>query len=523
MDKNQRQRLVDQGVWSPDTLSRYNQFNPIRTVDQMIENPVPPVEMSPEEKFTNEAREKAKELHVQKFGVNVPYKETLSDLEPAMRLLKKSKDGELNKKQAELDKQDKLRKSIRDMGGVVDEPESQDQPSDTASLPNIPNQMQPETMATFGSGNSIMNIPFSSSGYDQMQRAVLKEAESGAAQAVAESAYLDQTNIENERRLAQQEEKEAARHQYATDGMNQLNEKMEAFSKMPANFAQSFADASTGQKVIAGIALILGTLGTKEGENRGLEVMQNSIEQDLKKQKLDIDNRSSVYNQMLDTFQNERVADQATRLYYMDTVKSKIDSIASKYKAPQIQEKAKYLYGQIQVMEDQARNNLYTDLLKAADKGMSLDDQLKIRALQIPELGNAMARTETEAKEFRTSIADSAKADAAIGRMMEILGTPVKSLNPKLRAEATVLAQGLKGALRIPFFGPGPLSDTDQKFLQDVAKNPAKVFSFDAANKAALQEIQKKFKDDIKARARSQGIVMQDQEKQTIDPTLAKR
>lgn len=99
------------------------------------------------------------------------------------------------------------------------------------------------------------------------------------------------------------------------------------------------------------------------------------------------------------------------------------------------------------------------------------------------------APTKEVAKEINQQVADGNMAKSSINKLLEIADTPLTSIKPETKAKANVIARSLRASLRLPILGTGPVNDSERAILESIAADPTKMFSLDAANKAALKEL----------------------------------
>lgn len=182
---------------------------------------------------------------------------------------------------------------------------------------------------------------------NQQKSAIMAGAKSGAEQASKEAAYQQTMFEEGEKQRLAQAQIEENRALRLQEQQTKLEEKLNAYSSKPANIAQVFANAGTGQKLLMGFAMFLGAAPNSSGQNKAVTAMQAAIDSDLAKAKSEVGERQNAYKEMKNTFQDERQADAAARMAYLNNAQMKLNQIASQYKGPQILENAKLLNGKI--------------------------------------------------------------------------------------------------------------------------------------------------------------------------------
>lgn len=100
-----------------------------------------------------------------------------------------------------------------------------------------------------------------------------------------------------------------------------------------------------------------------------------------------------------------------------------------------------------------------------------------------------LAPTEKEAIDFRTLKASTDESQALADKLIELGKTPGSKISPKLRAKGRALSQQLAGAIRVGVLGPGTVNDNERKILEDMAANPATIFSMNSKSFAALETL----------------------------------
>jgi len=88
----------------------------------------------------------------------------------------------------------------------------------------------------------------------------------------------------------------------------------------------------------------------------------------------------------------------------------------------------------------------------------------------------------------------------------KITADPLLKADPATRAQATVIATQLQGALKNSIVG-GKLTDRDITFLQAIAKNPTTILTTPGAVKAGLNQAMADAKRSITNKAMAGGLV----------------
>jgi hypothetical protein len=267
------------------------------------------------------------------------------------------------------------------------------QPTAPPSLPTAANEPKPLNPDDFLKANSSQSqLPNTDDkrlkgiehGYQMRQDATKEGAEAGAQLANETAAVLQksQENAEkmetqrlaNEQNRQAQYEKELGVHRQISDQL--LNSKED-----PDRWWNS---RSTGQKVMAGIGMILGGIGggmTGSNKNAAMDVINKAIDDDINAQKGERDKLSKVagiHQNLMDVmrskFSDERQAEAAARATALERVQMQVQQLAAKYKAPEIQAQAKALGGEL---ESQRNATM-----------MQFEQASKLKQLQAQQLGN---------------------------------------------------------------------------------------------------------------------------------------
>jgi hypothetical protein len=140
--------------------------------------------------------------------------------------------------------------------------------------------------------------------------------------------------------------------------------------------------------------------------------------------------------------------------------------------------------------------NLYEMLYPKQDK-LTPTEQISLMKLEreigaSTVTGYGVAPSPEIAKEFREILISATEAQTGIKRLLEIneMDSPWASLD--LRSEAGVLQGTLQGALRREIVGPGAVTESEQKLLKSIIRDPTKFWSLSSSNKTALETLLKK-------------------------------
>lgn len=195
--------------------------------------------------------------------------------------------------------------------------------------------------------------------FQTQQDALKKATEVGQQRATEEAAFLKQRDLELAQRDAQMSELQGnysrardAQMKHLTD----LQTKLETdVGKVDPN--RLWGSKTTGQKLMAAFGVFLGGVGG--GPNQALGLVQKAINDDIAAQQQNIENRRSglkasiegqtnVLALMRQNFGDDTQALAATRVMYLDRASKQLETLASKFQAPELQAKAADMLGKLQ-------------------------------------------------------------------------------------------------------------------------------------------------------------------------------
>lgn len=385
--------------------------------------------------------------------------------------------------------------------------------------------------------------------YGLQQRGIEAAADAGAKKSVEDAAYREQYDkqiqaqqLQNQQHMAeinksvdlQMKDLDTLKSQMADNKF--VDEKVD-----PEHFWNS---KSSGQKVLAGIAIALGGIGgayTGKGGNVAMDIINKAIDNDIDAQKFNITQASntrkekmanqqgqvSVTNSLLSglnsKFNNQMQADQAARYLMLEQAKNKVESIASKYAAPELKAKAQVLTGQLQ--EEQTKS-MYA--FKAAAEQKATQKQLfasmeqggmkSLNTAQISSLpkelqeryvpGYGFANSKESVAQFQKVRAENEPALQGLGEVMK-MAQDVKGmgqLSPSKRAVLETKLTILAGQLRLPVTGPGSMQQAEYERLRTALGDPAKILSLNSVELKKLQVIQSFLQGNISQGAAQYGL-----------------
>ena len=254
---------------------------------------------------------------------------------------------------------------------------------------------------------------------------------------------------------------------------------------------------STGQKIMAGIGLVLAGMGAgATGQpNAALQVIQNAIDNDIKAQKLNAE---------------QALAKKKHALNIVELQLKKLDSSTNnQLKKVQIQKLMQEMQqSQIKLQESRlmAKKLTSNDGL-TREEVFGLDPKLQERMVMLSDGNFRPALSEQLAKKLnQETIPQSKDAIRGLTRLKEIMNQPAAELRLSLRAEAATIKQALKGSLRLELFGPGVMTDFESKMADKIIGDPTKILTMDSMEKAKFDALLKKVKQGTIDKIRQAGV-----------------
>ncbi len=150
-------------------------------------------------------------------------------------------------------------------------------------------------------------------------------------------------------------------------------------------------------------------------------------------------------------------------------------------------------------------NGRPTQILQPPTLTQAEKDDLTARFVQ----GYGLAPTKEEAIKLREEGGSLYSAQESVNALLKIANTDGSSLNPKLRVAGATEASLLSASIRALVLGPGAVTDKERDVLNDIARNPATIFSLDESNKTALTTLVNRLSGMVDSKARAMGLKKQ--------------
>lgn len=386
----------------------------------------------------------------------------------------------------------------------------------TVSLPSDGRDLAQQPGATIQASPLEQYAQGMNDAYDKQNKGINMQASAAEAKGNEQAAIYTNTAS----KLA---DAEAARQSYVDKQTDYLNTQMDSLNKQIDNYSQQKIDPnrfwnskSTGDKVLAGIGMFLGSFGTSNS-NLVVDQMNNAIKQDIQAQAQDLQTqgtalkgKQSVYSDMFNLYKNKEAAMAASQVAVMNQAQMQLQGMSSMYSGPEAQGKALELSGKIDAEKQQAK--------------MALNQQLmKMYAIQNPDqYREFLDKDHTENlvpgyKGYTTQPAIAAdiikakgSADTATSALNQLTSLAnlgrAGQLDPTTRAKADVLHNAVIGLIKDEFVGPR-LTDADKPILDALVADPMSVFTLNSSQKARLVQLKGLIQDGVDSKAKAAGLM----------------
>jgi len=377
--------------------------------------------------------------------------------------------------------------------------------------------------------------PMSDDPFEIQKDAVTQGAAIGVQKAAEETAYREQLVQQQEQAQKEAEVNEQARREQLEAQAQKVEQAREEYVGSEIDSNRWWSSRSTGQKVLATLALALGTFGSARAgaPNYTYDMLQGFINKDIEEQKVAIqlkkDNLNAVNGILADMqsrFKDERVAEQQARALITENMQAKLEAMMTSYKGKESVAEGQMLYGKLEQDKQMYYQKAEEIFMKSPAYQNAVNDSLRrgvmdgtVDVNHLPEAdrkryvpGYGFAFDKDVAKDFRELASDTAQGVESLDRLIEITkkhsGAFSKALpiNQEIKGEATALAEMLKGKLRQSIIGPGAMSDIERQVLSAVIRDPFAVFSFNSRNLASLESARRTVESNLGERARLSGL-----------------
>lgn len=312
---------------------------------------------------------------------------------------------------------------------------------------------------------------------------------------------------------------------------NALNSERKAFIK---DIQESHIDPNRywkdHSKVASIIGVILGGFNPTNSPNAVMEMIQHNLDQDIKAQEKELDQKNNLLSANYHAFGNLNDATQMTRVMQADMLSNQLKQAAAKASDPVIKARALSTAGQLEMsvaptFQKLAIGRALEGLVQEANtnpakipsmlSAMRQVDPKRAEDLEqkyVPGMGFALTpKDASEVKELKGTVDTALKG---IGDLKKLNNKPLSSLNITDRATAQSIALAMQGILRVPITGPGAVTPEERGMLRALVPDPTKIFSLSVENRAKFLALEKKLKDGLNLVAKARGINLPDPVKQ---------
>ena len=247
-------------------------------------------------------------------------------------------------------------------------------------------------------------------------------AEKGAALLGAQGAQEAKAIEETQKQIAAMPTQQEILQKY-----NDADQAMtKAYQEQKIDPDRYWSDKSTGQKIAAGIGMLLGGFGSVAGQgNMAADMIQKSIDRDIDAQKNDQSKTMNLWKMNREKMSNDMQASLATQNQLYNGLKYKIEAAAARFKGPLAQQNAQIALAQIN--QKQAENNYKMSLMDSGDGDPAMKVQYLVPPDRQKEVFNEIERAQNTrhmAKNIMESFEQAAKENTVLKTGAGMLRTP---------------------------------------------------------------------------------------------------
>lgn len=251
-------------------------------------------------------------------------------------------------------------------GLIQAEATKQSKPSKESLVPQInPNTQMPQGGMQKASYGDDEGSPATSAYQDisQQNQKIIGDQINAIQQsaAAASAATAQQQKIYAESAQKMQDLQSETQKKYAA--LDRENEALtKAITNQKIDPTRVWSSADTGNKVLAGIGLILGGMGAglTGGKNEALDTMNRIIDRDIDAQKADLGKKQNLLTMNYHKYGNLQAATTATSIQLNAVTQAQIASAASKSQNAQVQQNAALAIGTLKQQQNAQQMQLAT-------------------------------------------------------------------------------------------------------------------------------------------------------------------
>ena len=292
-----------------------------------------------------------------------------------------------------------------------------------------------------------------------------------------------------------------------------LQKKMEEEDKSQdfTNYSEFWESRSTGQKILAGIALFLGSAGGRSG-NSALKVLNDSIERNIQAKNTAKEEywKQKEYGLKVTAEEIKRMgantANDALKLKYAQLNQELMKEAQKAHNMRAINERLSQSRPLTsEEVFDLRSVNPDLEVDRFVTVGETIDP---VTGVAKPKFMYAPTGGKEDLKKLREVLLAGQKSSNDLKTLQEIADMPFGGAFDlfKARPIAAAAVQSLIGNMRIDLFGPGILTDMEMKIAQNMIRNPTKVMSIAEANKNSLNFMAQKVVFGVREKMKQVGI-----------------
>jgi hypothetical protein len=360
--------------------------------------------------------------------------------------------------------------------------------------------MQNPLASQFGSDIPMMGDVYkgTTAAYDQAGEGMSTVAGAQQKAALEDAHTLSDMKTQLQQKEAVRAVAEDRRQDLMIKAEDSFKDGIEKFNKLqvdPNNFKKNFyANASTGQKLLAGIGLILGGFGS--GGNQAVKVLEGAIDRDISAQKANIDKagvglnaQKSLLGEMRMRFGDERMSEIAARRAMMEQAELQLKQTAAKYKSPEIAGALQQGLAGIELKKNEYKQAMASRIFELSQisqatggggtggaMGISnpayLDKEIQKKMAKMPDGTWRMAGSEEGAKEINKIAINGTEIKHTIDRLRQLQKDAGRSIP---WTDASAEAKALNSRLMFQnqqLEGINRLSEPDIHLLQQQMADP---------------------------------------------------
>lgn len=261
-------------------------------------------------------------------------------------------------------------------------------------------------------------------------------------------------------------------------------------------------DGNFGDKLGAALAVLAGGVSqglTGAATNPAIDAINKAIEQEAQRRKLNMEETKDLQHATAELAQ--------LKLTQMQHASD------SEYKKAQIEnlkaEAAKHSAEAGKIIEVQEQQKAVQEMLRKGGKITSpemLDEKQRERAVAMPDGSYQLATNPHAAQKLLEYKNQSEPALSGIQRIKQAVKDFNKFTDPVKRQSIATEVKALAGQLRLPFLGPGPMTEGEYNRLLGLIGDPTTFLSVPILQAAKLDAVEHKLKADYKQQHLNAGI-----------------